>query len=59
MLTDIGFVDVEVGTRVDTFADAGGEEKARTFEVYGYPFIARKPWDAPRLSAEHTHRRNP
>ena len=26
---------------VESFA--GGEEKARTYEVYGYPFIARKP----------------
>ena len=43
MLADIGFVDIEVGPKVDTFADAGGEEKARTYEVYGYPFLARKP----------------
>ena len=43
MLADIGFVDIKVGPKVDTFAGAGGEEKARTYEVYGYPFIARKP----------------
>jgi hypothetical protein len=28
---------------VDTFAGAGGEDKARRFEVYGYAFLARKP----------------
>jgi hypothetical protein len=43
MLTDMGFVDIEVGPRVDTFAGAGGEEKARAYEVYGYSFFARKP----------------
>lgn len=43
MLTDIGFVDVEIGPAVDTFAGAPGEEKARAFEVQGYPFLARKP----------------
>ena len=43
MLAEIGFVDIKVGARVDTFAGAGGEEKARTYEVYGYSFLARKP----------------
>ncbi len=43
MLADIGFVDIQVGGKVDTFAGAGGEENARTFEVYGYSFLARKP----------------
>ena len=43
MLAEIGFVDIEVGNKVDTFADASGEEKARAFEVYGYTFFARKP----------------
>ena len=27
---------------VDTFGGAGGESKARLFEVYGYAFLARK-----------------
>ncbi len=43
MLAEIGFVDIEVGEKVDTFEGAGGEENARAFEVYGYSFIARKP----------------
>ena len=43
MLEDIGFVDIRIGAPVDTFGDAGGEDKARKFEVFGYPFLARKP----------------
>ena len=43
MLEDIGFVDVKIGLPVDTFKDAGGEDKARLFAVYGYAFLARKP----------------
>jgi len=43
MLSEIGFVDVRIGPRVDTFKGAGGERKARLFEVYGYPIHARKP----------------
>lgn len=43
MLKEIGFVDVQTGPPVDTFKGAGGEQKARLFEVYGYPFLARKP----------------
>ena len=38
-----GFVDVEIGPPVDTFGGATGEDNARTFEVYGYAFLARKP----------------
>ena len=43
MPTDIGFVDVRIGSPVDTFAGAPGEDKARAFDVLGYPFLARKP----------------
>lgn len=43
MLTEAGFVDVTIGPAVDTFAGAGGEDKARAFDVYGYAFLARKP----------------
>ena len=43
MLTEVGFVDVEIGPPVDTFAGATGEANARTFEVYGYAFLAHKP----------------
>jgi len=43
MLEETGFVDVEIGPRADTFGGAGGEKNARRFEVYGYPFLARKP----------------
>jgi len=43
MLEQSGFVDVRIGPPVDTFKGAGGEQKARLFEVYGYTFLARKP----------------
>jgi hypothetical protein len=43
MLADSGFVGVEIGEPVDTFAGASGEADAREFDVYGYPFLARKP----------------
>ena len=43
MLEQIGFVDVRIGPAVDTFEGAGGEKNARRFEVFGYPFLARKP----------------
>ena len=43
MLEDTGFVDVRIGDPVDTFGGATGEDKARAFDVYGYPFLARKP----------------
>lgn len=43
MLEEMGFVDVRIGSPVDTFGDAEGEEKARAFDVFGYPFLARKP----------------
>ena len=43
MLEAIGFRDVSIGPRYDTFGSAGGEDKARRFEVYGYTFMARKP----------------
>ena len=43
MLKDTGFVDVSIGSAIDTFAGASGEDNARTFGVYGYSFLARKP----------------
>ena len=43
MLEEIGFVDVIIGPRVDTFGGAPGEARARAFDVYGYAFAARKP----------------
>jgi hypothetical protein len=43
MLEDTGFEAIEIGPPVDTFAGASGEAKARTYEVYGYAFLARKP----------------
>lgn len=43
MLTEVGFVDVQIGEPVDTFGGAGGEDKARAFDVHGYAFRARKP----------------
>jgi hypothetical protein len=43
MLEDNGFAGVAIGPAVDTFGGARGEGNARAFEVYGYPFLARKP----------------
>ena len=43
MLERVGFTDVMIGEPVDTFAGADGEPNARTFEVFGYAFRARRP----------------
>ena len=43
MLDEAGFVDVRIGEAVDTFGGAGGESNARAYEVFGYPFLARRP----------------
>ena len=43
MLEDSGFEHVTIGPPVDTFGGAIGEDKARSFEVYGYAFVARRP----------------
>jgi hypothetical protein len=37
-----GFADVVIGDAVDTFGGADGEANARTFEVFGYAFRARR-----------------
>jgi SAM-dependent methyltransferase len=42
-LRDAGFADIMVGPPVDTFGGAPGEANARAFDVFGYPFLARKP----------------
>ena len=43
MLEQSGFVDIDISPPVDTFGGAGGESKARLFDVFGYAFLARKP----------------
>jgi hypothetical protein len=43
MLQEAGFVDIEIGSPVDTFGGTKGEGKARMFDVHGYPFLALKP----------------
>jgi arsenite methyltransferase len=43
LLDDAGFADIEVGPAIDTFGGAPGEPNARRFEVFGYPFFARRP----------------
>lgn len=42
MLEDSGFTEIVIGDSVDTFGGAGGEDKARAYEVYGYAFLARR-----------------
>jgi hypothetical protein len=43
MLEESGFVQIGIGPPVDTFGGAGGESKARLFEVFGHAFSAHKP----------------
>lgn len=43
MMEEIGFRQVRIGPPHDTFGGASGEKKARTFAVFGYPFLAVKP----------------
>ncbi len=43
MLEDSGFEEIIIGEAVDTFGGAIGEDKARSFEVYGYAFLTRRP----------------
>ena len=43
MLEEVGFTGIEVGDAVDTFGGAAGEDKARSFDVFGYAFLARSP----------------
>ena len=43
MLEQSGFGDIRIGAPVDTFGGAGGESKARLFEVFGYAFVAHQP----------------
>ncbi len=43
MLEDAGFAAIRIGPPVDTFGGARGEPQARTFDVHGYAFLARKP----------------
>ena len=43
MLEDSGFEQVTIGPPVDTFGGAAGETNARSFEVYGYAFMAFRP----------------
>jgi hypothetical protein len=42
MMEETGFTDVRIGPPVDTFGGAGGEDKARAYEVFGYAFLARR-----------------
>jgi hypothetical protein len=42
MLEDSGFEDISIGPPVDTFGGAIGEAQARSFEVFGYAFLARR-----------------
>jgi hypothetical protein len=42
MLEESGFTDIRIGPPMDTFGGASGEEKARTYDVYGYAFLARR-----------------
>lgn len=42
MLEEAGFTDVKIGDGIDTFGGASGEARARTYEVFGYPFLARR-----------------
>jgi arsenite methyltransferase len=43
LVTGAGFTQIAVGLPTDTFGGAGGEGRARSFEVAGHTFRARKP----------------
>ena len=43
LLDEVGFVDPQVGSPVDTFGGAAGEANARTYQVLAHPFLAHKP----------------
>lgn len=43
LVVDAGFTRLAVGLPTDTFGDADGEARARSFEVFGHTFRARKP----------------
>jgi len=43
MLEETGFTNVTIGEPVDTFGESSGEPNARTYEVFGYAFLARRP----------------
>jgi Carbon-nitrogen hydrolase len=48
-----GLTEVELAGEVDTFAGAGGEEKARAFGTTGYSIRARRPrWASGRRGME-------
>ena len=40
---DVAVPPVVIGQPVETFAGAGGEANARTFDVHGFAFLARRP----------------
>lgn len=40
---EAGFMDIRIGTAVDTFGGTRGKKNARTFDVHGYSFLAVKP----------------
>ena len=42
MLEDSGFEQITIGPPVDTFRGARGEANARSFEVFGYAFLAHR-----------------
>jgi hypothetical protein len=41
MLEESGFVEIDIGPLVDNLGGAGGESKARLFEVFGYAFLTK------------------
>ena len=43
MLEETGFTDITIGEPCDTFGQSSGEENARTYEVFGYAFLAHRP----------------
>jgi len=42
VISAVGFLDLDFGPRVDTYAGASGEKSARSFGTWGYPFRAHK-----------------
>jgi len=42
ILEAAGFTNITIGDAIDTFGQSSGEGNARTFEVFGYSFLARR-----------------
>ena len=43
MLEESAFIGVEIGPAADVFAGGTGAANAKTYQVFGYAFLAHRP----------------